>query len=54
MANYDTYYTDYGGGSKAARPSLVMILVDLALTLLSVVVFVMLLTALIVSRIDPE
>lgn len=54
MAKNDTYYTDYGGSSGAKRPSLVMLLVDMVLTLLSVALFVMLITALIVPRIDPE
>lgn len=53
MAN-ETYYTDYGGHKGGGRPSLVMLLVDLVLTLLSGLVFVMLLTALVVARIDPE
>lgn len=50
----DTYYIDYGGSKAAKRPSLVMLLVDFVLTLLSGVTFVVLLTALVVSRIDPE
>ena len=54
MAHNDTYYTDYGGNRGSSRPSLLMLLVDLVLTLLSGAVFVMLFTALIVSRIDPE
>ncbi|MDO4759010.1 MAG: endonuclease/exonuclease/phosphatase family protein [Rikenellaceae bacterium] len=51
---HDTYYVDYGGSKGAKRPSLLMLFVDLVLTLLSGVVFVMLLVALVVSRIDPE
>ena len=54
MAKNDTYYTDYGGSSGAKRPSLVMLLVDMVLTLLSIALFVMLITALVVPRIDPE
>lgn len=54
MARNNTYYTDYGGNRGSSRPSLVMLLVDLVLTLLSGAVFLMLLTALVVSRIDPE
>lgn len=50
----DTYYTDYGGSKAAKRPSLLMLFIDLLLTLLSGVLFVVLLTALVVSRIDPE
>ena len=50
MAHNDTYYTDYGGNRGSSRPSLLMLLVDLMLTLLSGAVFVMLF----VSRIDPE
>ena len=53
MAKHETYYTDYGGRKVGKRPSLLMLLVDLLLTLLSGAVFVMLITALVVSRIDP-
>ena len=54
MAKNDTYYTDYGSHNSGRRESLLLLLVDMVLTRLSVAVFVMLLTALIVSRIDPE
>ncbi|MBR5820693.1 MAG: endonuclease/exonuclease/phosphatase family protein [Alistipes sp.] len=54
MAKNDTYYTDYGSHNSGRRESLLLLLVDMVLTMLSVAVFVMLLTALIVSRIDPE
>lgn len=53
MAKNETYYTDYGGRRAGRRPSLLMLLVDLLLTLFSGALVVMLLTALVVSRIDP-
>lgn len=54
MAKNDTYYTDYGSHNSGRRESLLLLLLDMVLTMLSVGVFVMLLTALVVSRIDPE